>query len=128
MFSLPSSKADLNRFKFGTIDKSYFFWGKARVKIFSDFPREASFSYKPVWRGRTYTRFHSFLISLVHSQEIYQASFDHVKVGPMPVLALHNLWCQIYMFLDIFKWREENKTKTIVKKLPKLSVKLLWKK
>ena len=39
---------------------------------------------------------------------IKQASFDHVKVGPMPVLALHNLWPQIHMFLDILEFRVEN--------------------
>ena len=37
-----------------------------------------------------------------------QASFDHVKVGPTPVLALHNLWRQIHMFLDILEFRVEN--------------------
>ena len=38
-----------------------------------------------------------------------QASFDHVKVGPTPVLTLHNLWRQIHMFLVILELRVENK-------------------
>ena len=40
--------------------------------------------------------------------EVYQASFDHVKVGPTPVLALRNL----HMFLDILEVK--------VKKLKKI--------
>ena len=40
---------------------------------------------------------------------IYQGSFDHVKVGPMPILELHNLWHQIHMFLDILEFRVEKK-------------------
>ena len=40
---------------------------------------------------------------------LYQASFDYVKVGPTPVLALHNLWRQIYIFLDILECRVKNK-------------------
>ena len=31
---------------------------------------------------------------------VYQGSFDHVKVGPSPALALHNLWRQIHIFLE----------------------------
>ena len=42
---------------------------------------------------------------------IYQASFDHVKVGPTSVLALHSLCRQLHMFLDILEFRVENKTK-----------------
>ena len=40
---------------------------------------------------------------------IYQGSYDHVKVGPMPVLALHNLGRQIHMFLDILEFKVESK-------------------
>ena len=39
---------------------------------------------------------------------IYQVSLDYVKVGPTPVLELHNLWRQIHMFLDIPEFRIEN--------------------
>ena len=46
---------------------------------------------------------------------IYQASFDHVKVGPTLILALHNLWRQIHMFLDILEFRVENKTNYLEK-------------
>ena len=42
---------------------------------------------------------------------LHQGSFDHVKVGPRPVLELHNLWRQIYMFLDILEFRVENRKK-----------------
>ena len=42
-------------------------------------------------------------------QSIYQGSFDHVKVGPTPILELHNLWLQIHMFLAILEFRVENK-------------------
>ena len=40
---------------------------------------------------------------------IYQASFDHVKVGPTPVLALCNLWRNLHMFLEILEFRVRNK-------------------
>ena len=46
-----------------------------------------------------------------------QASFDHVKVRPTPVLSLHNLLRQIHMFLDILELRVENKNKNSHKKL-----------
>ena len=36
-----------------------------------------------------------------------QASFDHVKVGPMLVSALQNLWRTFHMFLDILEFRVE---------------------
>ena len=41
-------------------------------------------------------------------QSLNQASFDPVKVGPTPVLALQNLGRQIYMFLDILVFSIEN--------------------
>ena len=50
-------------------------------------------------------------IPIMFENSLDQASFDHVKVGPMPVLAVHNLWCQIHMFLDILEFKVENKTK-----------------
>ena len=43
-------------------------------------------------------------------------SFDHVKVGPTPVLVLHNLWRQMHMFLDILEFRVEKKTKSYFEK------------
>ena len=46
-----------------------------------------------------------------------QASFDHVKVGPTPVLALRNLWRNLHMFLDILEFRVKNKNKYLEKKL-----------
>ena len=46
---------------------------------------------------------------------LYQALFDHVKVGLTPILALHNLWRQIYMFLDILEFKVENKKKVFRK-------------
>ena len=45
-------------------------------------------------------------------QSLYQASFDHVKVGLSPVLALHNFWRQIHMFLDILEFRVEKQAWT----------------
>ena len=44
-----------------------------------------------------------------------QGSFDKVKVGPTPVLALSNLLRNLYMFLDIREFRVEN-FETIKKK------------
>ena len=35
-------------------------------------------------------------------------SLPHVQVAQTPVLALHNLWRQIHMFLDILEFRVEN--------------------
>ena len=40
---------------------------------------------------------------------LHQGSLDHVKVGPTPVLELHNLRRQIHMFLDILEFRIKNK-------------------
>ena len=51
------------------------------------------------------------LAIMLTASYIYQASFDHEKVGLRPVLALHNLWRQIHKFLDILELRVENKTK-----------------
>ena len=42
-----------------------------------------------------------------------QGSYDHVKVGPTPVLALNNLWRQIHMLLDILEFEVENKQKKL---------------
>ena len=50
------------------------------------------------------------------SSMVYQGSFDHVRVGPTPVLELHNLWRQIHMFLDILEFRIENKKELFRKK------------
>ena len=44
-----------------------------------------------------------------------QASFDHVKVGPMPVLSLHQLLPQIHLFLDIPELKVENQKKIFIK-------------
>ena len=46
---------------------------------------------------------------------IYQGSFDHVKVGPTTVLALHNLLRQIHMLLDILEFRVENNKNYLAK-------------
>ena len=46
---------------------------------------------------------------------LHQGSLDHVKVGPTPVLELHNLWRQILMLLDILEFRIENKKKYLEK-------------
>ena len=46
---------------------------------------------------------------------LHQASFDHVKVGPKPVLELHNLWRQIHIFLDILEFRVKTKQKYLEK-------------
>ena len=57
-----------------------------------------------------------FLVPLnIFAMHLYQASFDHVKVGPTPVLALHNLWCQIHMFQDILEFRVDKKKKYLEK-------------
>ena len=58
---------------------------------------------------------------------INQASFDHVKVGPTPVLALRNLWLQIHMFLDILEFRVENKKKYLEKNCLGNVASHLWK-
>ena len=42
---------------------------------------------------------------------LHQASFYQVKVGPTPFLALHNLWRNLHMFLDILELRVENNNK-----------------
>ena len=47
------------------------------------------------------------LLDEVYCLGLHQASFDHVKVGPPPVLELLNLWRQIHMFLDILELRVE---------------------
>ena len=48
-------------------------------------------------------------VSMSHIlNHLNQGSFDHVKVGPTPVLELHNLLRQIHMFLDIVEFRVEN--------------------
>ena len=57
----------------------------------------------------------------------YQGSFDHVKVGPTPVLELHNLWRQIHIFLDILEFRVENKEKYLEKNCCGNMVSDLWK-
>ena len=67
---------------------------------------------------------------LTDSQYVYslhQASFDHVKVGPTPVLALRDLWRNLQRFLDILEFRVKFKKIYIYKKLHKLSLKLLKK-
>ena len=66
-----------------------------------------------VTRGRRWT-FSENGRSLAPTQ-IHQASFDHVKVGPTPILALCNLWHNLQMFLDILEFRVENKTNEIEK-------------
>ena len=68
-----------------------------------------------------WTFWHKYLVPLTkyglnfYNKSVFeiidQASFDHVKVGPTPVLALCNLWLQIQMFLDILEFRIENKKK-----------------
>ena len=50
-----------------------------------------------------------------YSSCLDQASFDHVKVGSTPVLALHNLWRQIHMFIP--SWSLKKNTKKLEKKL-----------
>ena len=41
-------------------------------------------------------------------KSIYQASFDHVKVGPTPVLALHNLWHKfLHFFLKVVLYKNK---------------------
>ena len=52
---------------------------------------------------------------LLKTIPIYQGSFDYLKVGPSPLLELHNLWRQIHMFLDILEFRIENKKKYLEK-------------
>ena len=52
---------------------------------------------------------------------VYQASFDNVKVWPTPVFALHNLWRNLRMFLDILEFRVEKKKKIISK-----TVLIMW--
>ena len=62
-----------------------------------------------------------------HKTSLYQTSFDHVKVGPTPFLALRNLWGNLHMFPDILELREANKNKKIRKKLLDNVVSDLWK-
>ena len=40
-----------------------------------------------------------------NEKTIHQASFEHVKVGPTPVLSLQNVGGQIHMFLDILEFK-----------------------
>ena len=47
-------------------------------------------------------------LAVMFCYDIYQGSFGHVKVAPTPVLALHNLWRQIHMFLNILEFRAEH--------------------
>ena len=56
-----------------------------------------------------------FCDTWLHLTMWHLASFDHVKVGPTPVLALHHLWRKIHMFLDILEFRVENKIKSLTK-------------
>ena len=53
--------------------------------------------------------FKYYLCCIINAISINQDSFDRVKVGPAPVLALHKLWQQIHMFTDILEFRVENK-------------------
>ena len=65
------------------------------------------------WKCETYflTRWRQTLYSPFLFTPIYQGSFAHVKVGPTPVLALHNLWRQIH----ILEFGLENKKKYLEK-------------
>ena len=56
---------------------------------------------------------HDFFVYIIFA--IHQASFDHVKVGRMPFLALHNLWRNLHMFLEILELWVEDKIKSVEK-------------
>ena len=55
------------------------------------------------------------ITSAKNRNKLNQGSLDHVKVGPTPILELHNLWRQIHMFLDILEFRIGNKKKYLEK-------------
>ena len=82
-------------------------------------PSVISKTYSVFVKEGTHNAFPRACISQYNPMRVYwlvqaldQGSLDQVKVGPTPVLELHNLWRQIHMFLDILEFRIEN-TKNI---------------